>query len=105
MEKKAVVNGTTEVAEEPLQSSEVWLPGVMHMEADLLNLISDIWPGEGKVMQGTSETPVGGGISGSKWGALNLRQLGLGVNRSETWVAVSHPCPLQDIKSILTLVE
>ena len=62
------------------------------MEANLLNRISDVRSGEGKVLQGTSEAPIGSRIS--DWGARSLGQLGLSVNRSGTRVAVSHPCPL-----------
>jgi len=58
VEEQTIVNRATEVAEEPLQSSEEWLPGIMHVETDLLNGIGDVWPGEGKVLQGISQTPV-----------------------------------------------
>ena len=59
MEEQTVVNCATEVAEEPLQSSEVWLPGIMHMETDLLNSVGEVRPGEGEVLQSAGQTPVG----------------------------------------------
>ena len=69
MEHQAVVNSATEVAEDPFQSSEMWLSGIMHMKADLLNRTSDDRPCELKVLQSTSKAPVGSRIS--KWGALS----------------------------------
>jgi len=63
MEEPAVVNCATEVAEEALQSSEVWLFGIMHVKADLLNRIGDIRPGKSEVLESTSRAPVGSGIS------------------------------------------
>ena len=70
VEKEPIVDHALEVAEEPLESGEMWLPGIMHVETDLLNCISDIRLGEGKVLQGTGQTPVGNGISNG--GSLSL---------------------------------
>ena len=53
--KEAEVDGAAEVAKDPLESSEVWLPGIMHMEADLLNCIGDVRPGEGEVHRQDSD--------------------------------------------------
>jgi hypothetical protein len=69
MEHQAVVNSATEVAEDPLQSSEMWLSGIMHMKAVLLNCTSDVRPCELKVLQSTSKAPIGSRIS--NWGALS----------------------------------
>jgi hypothetical protein len=102
VEEEPVVDRAPEVAEEPLESGEMWHPGIMHMETYLLNCIGDIRPGEGNVLQGTGQTPVGSQISNG--GALRLGLLALSVNRGGTGLAVSHPCPLQDIESILPLV-
>jgi len=38
------------------------LPGIMHVKTDLLNCIRDIWPGESKILEGTSKTAKIGGI-------------------------------------------
>ena len=103
MEEQAVVNCATEVAEEPLQSSEVWLPGIMHVETDLLNGIGDVWPGEGEVLQGTGQTPVGSMISHRS--TQISRQLRLSVDRSGAGLAISHPSPLQNIEGVLPLVK
>jgi hypothetical protein len=58
VKEEAVVDRAAEVAEEALESSEVRLPGIMHVKTDLLNCIGDVRPGEGEVLKGTSKTPV-----------------------------------------------
>jgi hypothetical protein len=103
VEEKAVVERALEVAEEALESREVRLPEIMHMKTDLLNCIGDVWPGEGELLKGPSETPVCNGVSHR--GSLNLRQLALSIDRSGAGIAVNHPSPLQDIPSILPLVK
>ena len=40
----------TDVPENPLESSEMRLPWIMHVQTDLLNSISDVWSGEGEVL-------------------------------------------------------
>jgi hypothetical protein len=62
VEEYAVVDRAAEVAEESLESSEVRLAGIMHVKTDLLNDISDVRPGEGEVLKGTSKTPISSGI-------------------------------------------
>ena len=102
VEEEPVVDRAPEVAEEPLESGEMWLPRIMHVETDLLDCIGDVWPGESKILQGTSQTPVGSRISNRM--ALSLGLLALNVNRGGTGLAGSHPSPLQDVKCILLLV-
>jgi hypothetical protein len=68
--KEAKVDGAAEVAKDPLESSEVWLPGIMHMETYMLNCIGDVRPGEGEVLQCTGKTPICSGIC--HWVALCL---------------------------------
>jgi hypothetical protein len=62
VKEEAVVDRALEVAEEALESSEVRLPGIMHVKTDLLNCIGDVRPGEGEVLKGTSKTSVCSGI-------------------------------------------
>jgi hypothetical protein len=62
VKEEAVVDRAPEVAEEALESSEVRLPGIMHVKADLLNYIYDVRPDECEVLEGTSKTPVCSGI-------------------------------------------
>jgi hypothetical protein len=42
VKKQPVVNGEPEVAEEALESHEVGLSGVVHMETDLLHGVGDV---------------------------------------------------------------
>ena len=73
------------------------------METDLLNSVGDVRPGEGEVLQGTGQTPVGSRISHRI--TQISRQLRLSVDRSGAGLAISYPSPLQDIKSVLPLVK
>jgi hypothetical protein len=73
------------------------------MKTDLLNGIREVRPGEGEVLQRTSQTPEGSRIRHRV--AHIGRQLGLSINRSSTGLAICHPSPLEDIKSILALVK
>jgi hypothetical protein len=50
VKKQLVVYSALEVAEEALESHEVGLPGVVHIETDMLHDIGDVWPGEGEVL-------------------------------------------------------
>ena len=52
----------------------------MHVETDLLNSVGEIRPGEGEILQGTSQTPVGSRIS-HRIPQIS-RQLLLSVDRS-----------------------
>ena len=49
-ESQAHVQRPTDVPENPLESSEIQLPWIMHVEADLLDCISNVWPGKGEVL-------------------------------------------------------
>jgi hypothetical protein len=48
LEEKAVVEGATEVAEDLLEGGEVGLPRGVHMQAQLLDDVDDVGPGEGR---------------------------------------------------------
>jgi hypothetical protein len=54
-----VVEGVTEVTKDPLRSGEVWLPRSVLVEAHLLDGVGDVGPGEGEVLDGPSEAPIG----------------------------------------------
>jgi hypothetical protein len=103
VKEQAVTHSASEVAEEALESSEVRLPRIMHMKAQLLNHISDVRPSEGEVLESTRETPVRGGIRHPV--PVGLRQLALRVNWSRAGVAIGHPSSLKDVKSVLPLVK
>ncbi|CAN6182646.1 unnamed protein product [Urochloa humidicola] len=103
VKSKPVVNSAPEVAQEPLHSSEMRLPRIMHVKTDLLNSIGDIWPSESEVQQSSSNTLVGGPVSNRS--TLSSRKLGQGVNRGGARLAVRHPSPLKNLKGILSLVK
>ena len=64
---------------------------------------SEIRPGEGEILQGTGEAPVGSWIS---HGITQIsRQLHLSIDRSGARLAISHPSPLQNIECVLPLVK
>ena len=73
------------------------------METDLLDSVGEVRPGEGKVLQNTSQTPVGSRISHRI--TQISRQLRLSVDRSGAGLAISHPSPLQNIEGVLPLVK
>jgi hypothetical protein len=73
------------------------------MEADLLDSVGEIRPGESEVLQGSSKTPISSRISHRI--TQSSRQLRLSVDRSGARLAISHPGTLQDIHAILTLVK
>ena len=73
------------------------------METELLNRVGEVWPGEGEVLQSTSQTPVGSRIRHRITQISG--QLRLSVDRSGAGLAISHPSPLQDIECVLPLVK
>jgi hypothetical protein len=77
-------------------------PGIMHVQADLLNCISDIWPGEGEVLKSPSKTAVLAGIRDR--GSIS-RELRVSIHRSAARLAVTHTGSLQNLHHILALRE
>jgi hypothetical protein len=75
VKKQPVVDGAPE---EALESREVGLPGIVHMETDLLHGVGDVRPGEGEVLKGTDKTPVAGGVR--DWVTRGLREFGLRID-------------------------
>jgi hypothetical protein len=103
VKKQPVVVVSPEVAEEALESREVGLPGVVHMETDLLHGVGDVRPGEGEVLKGTSKIPVAGGVH--DWVTRGLRELGLHVDWGGAGLAVTYLGPIQNVKSVLSQVK
>jgi len=58
-QKQYHVQSTTDVPEYALQSYQMRLPRIMHIEADLLNGIGNIWSGQSQIMESTSKAPEG----------------------------------------------
>ena len=46
------------VPENALQSAQMRFPGVMHVQADLLNSIRNVWSGEGEVLKSPGKTAI-----------------------------------------------
>jgi hypothetical protein len=86
-----------------LHRGEARLPGIMHMEANLLDNVGGVRAGERQVLEGPSEAPK------LSW-IINRRprsggDLGLRVHRHHDQLAVYHASALKDIKSKLVLSE
>ena len=73
------------------------------METDLLNSVGEVRPGEGEVLQGIGQTPVGSRIS--HWIPQVSKQFRLSVDRSGAGLAIGHPSPLQNVKCVVPLVK
>jgi hypothetical protein len=83
--------------------SEVGLPGVMHVEADLLDGVGDVRVGECQVLEGPSKAPELSWISNRR--PRLSGDLGMCVHGRRNRLAVHHVSTLKDIKSKLALSE
>jgi hypothetical protein len=75
----------------------------VHVRAHLLDGVGNVRPREGKILEHTSEAPVGCRI-GDRWSVV-LRELRLSVDKRGAGLAVVQASPLQDVESVLALVE
>jgi hypothetical protein len=82
---------------------QVGLPRVVHVQADLLQGISDVGPCECQVQEGSDNTPKLRGVRDRRPRVVS--QLRLEVDWSRTRLAVRHDCPLEDVKRVGALVE
>jgi hypothetical protein len=73
------------------------------VKAHLLDNVGNVRPREGQILEHTSEAPVGCRI-GDRW-SIVLRELRLSVDRRGAGLVVVHASPLQDVESVLALVE
>jgi len=75
-------------------------PGVVHVEANLLNNISNIWTSKSEILKSTSNTVIGGGVGNcSSIG----RELGVSIHRGAARLAVNHASTVKNTQNILTL--
>ncbi len=100
---KTIINRATDIMQDAFECSKMWLPWIMHVKTDLLDSIGDIWPGKSQVLEGTSKTPIVHGITNR--GTIGGRELGIGVNRGSTWLAICHASTLQNLEAVLALTE
>jgi hypothetical protein len=81
-----------EVAQNPLERGEMGLPRSVHMQAHLLDGVSDVGPGEGEVLERAGQAPVRRRVGDRR--PVVLRELRLGVDRRGARLAVRHVSPL-----------
>jgi hypothetical protein len=82
-----VVDSALMVLKDPLDCTQVRLLGIIHVEADLLDNIHDLEPGEGKIPKITDKTVVGSGVIDRGTIAVDL---GLHVHWCGSWLAIQH---------------
>jgi hypothetical protein len=75
----------------------------VHVEAHLLDRVGDIRSGEGEVLKSPDQAAVGGRVTDR--GAPIGGDLDLSVDQHGAGLAVAHANTLEDIPSVLTLVE
>lgn len=73
------------------------------MKAHLLDVVCDVGPGEGEVLEGFKKALVGRHVAYRDTGIVG--DLRLGVNRRGARLAVRHASPLQDVEYVLPLME
>ena len=83
------MESATDIAQDALESRLMWLSRVMHVQADLLYCIRDIWPGEGEVLECSCKTAIIQRIL--DWGSSNRGNFRIDVNWSTAQLALSHP--------------
>jgi hypothetical protein len=100
---EAEVQGASQIAHGALHHSEVRLPGIMHMEADMLDGAGDDGAGECQLLEGPDEAPELSWISNRR--LRSGRDLGLCVHGRQDQLAVHHASTLKDDESELMLSE
>jgi hypothetical protein len=79
------------------------IPGVVHMQTDLLHGIGDVGPCEGQVLQRPGDASELRGIPNRGSGVSS--QLRLQVHRSRARLAISHDRTLEDVERVGALVQ
>lgn len=73
------------------------------MKAHILDVVCDVGPGEGEVLEGFEKALVGHHVAYRDTGIVG--DLRLGVNKRGARLAVEHASPLQDFEYVLPLME
>jgi hypothetical protein len=103
MQEKAILRSPLKVAYDVLNSRQVRLPGVMHMQTNLLHDVGDVGLGECQVLKSTNDT--------LKLESIFYRrpkvhsELRLDVDWSRTRLAVSHGRTLKNLHYVGALVK
>ena len=95
------IEGPANVAKNPLESTQVWFPWIVHVETNLLDDIGNVWTSEGQILKRTSQTTKVSGIL--NWLTNISRDLWVGVNRSRAGFAFSHTSPVQSLHHVRLL--
>jgi len=97
---KTKIQGTLKVAKNALHSARMRLPGVMHVEAHLLDSISDIWTSKSEILKSTNNATVGGGVGDDS--SIDGK-LGMSIHRCAARLAAKHTNTVKNVQNILTL--
>jgi hypothetical protein len=103
VKKQAKVKGALEVPKDALRGREMGLTRVVHVEAHLLDCVGNVGPGEGEVLESSSQAAIDSQVADK--GPHVGGDLCLSVDRRGAGLAVAHVSTLKDIPSILALVE
>jgi hypothetical protein len=98
---KTKVEGSLKVSKNPFSSNKVIFPGIMHVQADLLDSIGNIRPGEGQILKCTTKAAIGSGVS--NWRTSICRDFGTSINGGGAGLAVIHSVAAENVQSILPL--
>lgn len=93
--------GGANIPHNSLEDGEVWLPRVMHEQADLLNGVDDVRARQGEVPESTCQTSIERQIGGRQ--PVGYRELGTCIDGRVYGLAVAHVSVLDDLKSVLVL--
>lgn len=88
-----VIEYTPKVPKDPLNHAQVQLPTIMHIDADLLDIICNVGPSEGGIPKDINKT-------GRQWRRLqehHRRRPWLCVHRCRARNAIQHVSVLQDV--------
>jgi hypothetical protein len=103
VKKQVMVEGALEVPKDVLRVREMGLTRVVHVEAHQLDCVGNVGPGEGEVLESSSQAAVGSRVTDG--GPHVGGDLDMSVDRCGAGLAVAHASILKDVLSILTLVE
>jgi hypothetical protein len=101
VQQQVEVRRPTKIAQDALHDRQVWLPRVVHVQADLLHDISDVRPCERQVLKGSDNAAELRGVHNRRPRVVSH----LEVDWSRTQLAVRHDCQLEDVKRVGALVE
>jgi hypothetical protein len=102
LQEKTQIQRSADIVQDALQSGEVGLPGIVHVEAHLLNGVGDVGARECQPLEGTSEAPVIRGILNRRTVCCQLRT---NLHRCGGRLALGHPSAVQNLQHVLALRE